>query len=155
MKLPVNKKYMSAKTRFLRKKQPIPYICRLIRSFSRVQRTSFRALLNNFVNNSLRVISPIPLYVTFFFKFKSLFSLGYPCNYLVIFTLIKPTVNHIKGVFSQPTAAFVKLYDSGLSSRWYMINLLGEPLCKYHKIETLKRFSIYISAYQAIIRRFQ
>ena len=30
--------------------------------------------------------------------------------------------------------------------------LLGEPLGKYHKIETLKRLNIYISAYQAIIR---
>ena len=48
----------------------------------------------------------------------------------------------------------VKLYDSGESSRWYMINLLGEPLGMYHKIETLKILNIYISACQAIIRSF-
>ena len=32
--------------------------------------------------------------------------------------------------------------------------LLGAPLGKYHKIETLKRLNIYISAYQAIIRSY-
>ena len=44
-----------------------------------------------------------------------------------------------------------KLYDSGVSSRSY---LLGEPLGKYHKIESIKTLNIYISAYKAIITSY-
>ena len=39
-----------------------------------------------------------------------------------------------------------------INSPIIMLYLLGEPLGKYHKIETLNNLNIYISAYQAIIR---